>query len=164
MTITYQQDGSRAIENVKKTLCTELREFEHLKELRFLYTFRLTDPKYDVDRIPLEAFVRKIPTGERDRYLKDVEICVHEDSWKGMPAHKREQLIYEQLVQIYVELDEGNLEVALDDDGRVKWQLAKPDISIRRYSKVIERYGVSPLDKPQIDKLLSFRKRRDENA
>ena len=142
--LNFLQDDSghlqRAVERVIKD---HEADFQLLRFLRFLYTYKMNDPQYDKDDQPIEGFVRKLPNRERDIYERDAEICVHFDSWRDKTKKQRYQLIYRQLLSIRIELDGGDpLQVVQDDDGRVIFRIDPPDLVVRLYTKELEKFGL----------------------
>jgi hypothetical protein len=159
MARTFRRDTTKSIQAVVQALIKENREFEFLRDLEFIYTYRLHKPAY-VRGDMVEAQVKLCSGGERDKYEKDVEVCVFEDAWNLKLPHQREQLLYGQLLRIDVALDEQTMEPALDDDGRMKLALREPSIRISVFEEEIVRYGVPPELAAALDKLTRLRMRR----
>ncbi len=151
MAINFQRDRHKSISTVVTQLIQDNREFEVLTHLRFLYTYRLNEPQYIRGEL-VEAVTKKLSARERDIYERDVEICVYYDVWMEKNAKQKERLIYGQLLRIYVEVDE-HLEVALDEDERVKYKIIEPDISVRIFAKELEKYGLPSQFKPALSVL-----------
>ena len=160
MAITFRKDPHKSIEGVVKQVIQDNREFEVLRNLQFLFTYRMTDPAYDRDGYPVEAVTKKLSTRERDVHQKDVEICVHHESWESMPEKQKTRLIYRQLLSIFVEMDEGSMEVEYDEGERVKFKIIPPEICIRVFEKEIEKYGMPTLFQPALTRLTGLKKPR----
>lgn len=138
-----QDDAGHIKRGVDRVIKNHPEDFALLKYLRFLYTYKMNDPQYDKDDLPIEGFVRKLPNRERDIYERDVELCVHFDSWRDKTKRQRFQLIYRHLLSIRIELDGGDpLQVVQDDDGRVVFRIDPPDLVVRLYSKELEKFGL----------------------
>lgn len=141
--INFIQDDQGNIERAVKRVIKDHEEFQILGCLRFLYTYKLNDPSYDKDGLPIEAITKKLSNRERDVYEKDIEICVHYDSWLDKPKDQKYQLIYRQLLSIHVEIEgKEELEIVQDDDGRVVFKIVPPDIIVKMYSKELEEFGL----------------------
>ena len=140
---SFQVDEIGSLEGYVKQAIREYKPFRILRNLNFLYTWKLGDPKYDKDGLPIEASVKKLPTRERDLYGKDVELCVHFDSWDTLPKAQAYKLIFRTLLGIHVEVSGGEkLELVLDDDGRIIFHIVPPDIIIKMFSTELEKFGM----------------------
>lgn len=143
MAINFIQDDQGMIERAVQKVMKDHKEFQILQCLRFLYTFKCNDPQYDKDALPVEGFARKLSNRERDIYERDVEICVHQDSWVDKPKEQKYRLIYRLLLSINIEIEgKEELEIVTDDDGRVIFKIIPPDIVVRMYSKELEEFGL----------------------
>lgn len=143
MAIDFVQDEHGNIEKAVRRVMKDHKEFHILQSLRFLYTYRMNDPQYDKDGLPIEGFAKKLPKRERDIYEHDCEICVHYDSWADKNKDLKYQLIYRILVSIHVEIEgKEELEIVQDDDGRIVFSIIPPDIVVRLYSKELEKFGL----------------------
>jgi len=142
--MNFVQDDHGTLEKaVKRVIQDHPQDFSLLTHLRFLYTYKLNEPQYDKDDQPIEGFVRKLPTRERDVYERDIELCVHFDSWRDKTKRQRYQLIYRQLLAIHIELEGGeDLRIVQDDDGRIIFRINPPDLVIRLFSKELAHFGI----------------------
>lgn len=143
MAINFIPDTNGNIERAVKAVTKDYQEFTILDSLRFLYTFKTGDPQYDKDGLPVEAFAKKLSTRERDIYEKDVELCVHFDSWGEKTKDQKYRLIFCQLLSINIEIEgKEELEIVTDEDGRIKFQIINPDIIVKMYTRELEEFGL----------------------
>lgn len=147
------EDGRlmRILERVSRSY---KQDFELLEEIRFLCVWRLNEPEYDKDGLPVEGMARKLPTRERDIYGYDVEIRIHQDSWKSKSTEQRRRLLFRILLSIHVEQDE-ELAVLRDEDGRIVFRIDPPDVVVKAYSRELEEYGVPSRYQTVVSRLAS---------
>jgi hypothetical protein len=163
MVMNFIQDDHGMIERAVKRVIKDHKEFNILGCLRFLYTYKLNDPQYDKDGLPIEGLAKKLSNRERDVYERDVEICVHYDSWTDKPKEQKYRLIYRILLSIHVDIEgKEELEIVTDDDGRVVLRIVPPDIVLRLYSKELEEFGL-PSQYKRTVKTLSISEKHGED-
>lgn len=153
-TLNFVQDTSGNIERGCKFVMKQHKDLEVLSCLRFLYTYKLGDPRWDADGMPVEAFTKKLSNRERDVYARDVEICVHADSWHEKTREQKARLLFRQLIGIRIEIESGeSLDVAQDDAGRVKFRVDVPELTVRVFEREFEEYGLPAVYKQTVKTL-----------
>ena len=161
MAKNFITDTSGSIEEVVKQVIREHKEFRIVRNLHFLYTFRVGDIQWDKDGLPIDSFTKKLSTRERDVYGKDIELCVHYDSWYDYTKDQKYRLIFRCLLGIHVEVEgKETIEIVLDDDGRIVFRCVPPDIVLRMFSKELEVFGLSSQYKSVLKKLVPSMKER----
>lgn len=142
MAKNYSQDTTQQLEKCTNFLIKRYSEdFDLLKNIRFLFVWKLGDPEYDDEKRPLHAKIKVCSVRERDIYGKDVELRVHQDSWNDMTKAQKTQLIYHELLHVNVVVNE-DFELVYDDDERLKLGIIPHDLVIRAFEREIEEYGL----------------------
>lgn len=141
MAVNYQVDDTGALKKMVLRVMHKHVKLRVITNLRFLFTWRLGDPEYDKESVPIIASVRKLPTRERDIYGNDVELRFNLDAWQRMSDKQRYRAIFHELLHIQIELDE-HMRVIGDDDGRVVFHLANHDVLIRTFKEELELFGL----------------------
>jgi hypothetical protein len=138
----YIQDATAELEKCTAFLIKRYKEdFDALKNVKFLFVWKMGDPEYDDEKVALHAKVKMCPVRERDIYGKDVEMRVHLNSWMDMTKAQKTQLVYHELLHVRVLIDE-DFELTYDDDGRLKIEIVPHDVVIKAFAREIEEYGL----------------------
>jgi hypothetical protein len=120
-------------------------EFKHLKEAKFLYTFR-HPPAFDSgDEKYVAGTCRSIGNKEKDVYGYDFEMCIASDVWKRLSKRQKTRLVYHELCHAEIEFDEDNKPMR-DDLGRLVTYVEPHEISIRTFKREIKKYGIDAQD------------------
>lgn len=121
-----------------------------LEPVRFLYTFR-SDPKFDDEDRLVGGEARKLSNRERDIYLYDFEICVHETTWDNLDKKARRQLAWHELnhCEVVYETDNTGTETQTPDRdkaGRIQIKLVKHDIVVKTFREELDLFRPFPGD------------------
>jgi hypothetical protein len=154
----YIEDKQKQMHAIKKRLIQEHQELRPLEELTFIYTFVNGELIYREGQV-VDGYVKKLSPHDRDRDERDVEICVHYDTWMEKKDLQKERLIYNLLLRVHILTNEQH-EPQRDEDERIRFRLRKPSIRIAVFEEELEKYGLAPEDAVAFDIISKHRMAR----
>lgn len=141
------------------------RYFPALANYTFLYLFREGE-KLDSEENLILAEVSKISPRDRDIYGFDIRVEVYVEYWNEATNKEKLKLAYHELCHIepiFVKEDDPDSEIKEDKEGRLKYKLIKHDVVIRRFSKELEKFGLSEQEEKLRKMLNSINKAKKQN-
>ena len=157
MARNFVLDTEGEMEKYAKRLMRDYDDLRILRNLNWIYVWKMGDPEYDNEKLMIAGQTRKLPARERDLYNKDVELRIHHDTWLDMLRDQKLRLIHHELMHVQVEVDE-DMEVKRDDDGRILFHCISHDIVIKTFEKEIQLYGLPSQYRTVVKRMMNGQK------
>jgi hypothetical protein len=133
--------------------------YKPLRKLKFLFVWKLGDPRWDDEGRAIAAQTRKLPTRERDIYGFDVEMEFWRKGWKNRSTKQQQRLMWHELQHIDPEINEG-FRWETDEDGRLKFKILEHDVVVTTFKKELKVWGLHQTDEPAAETLARALKKK----
>lgn len=160
MSKSYSADDGEIGDVIAKVMKSEYRSLHDAGVTVEAFTAANdTGPAVVLHGWPCSAIIRIKNLEDRTAGSADARMIVDRADWEGRSAAERRALVAGQLQRLTILRDKETGDPKLDDVGRPRLRMVKPDWSVSGFDTIAERYGA---DAPEVQVAAKIKARLEQ--